>query len=256
MWSILVLVAMSMAQAPAEVRSAVWEAVHPALPFPAATARNEPEDGSDSARWIVRRATADEGALVAEVLANPFNRETQTVAVQDMAAIQQEVIAAERRAQLEFDRALSDVHETGTPVTVRGVSLNDEGVAGDRADAESRVTIEVEVGRAEHVTRIEGADAPAIRAHADGAAWVATLPPRTVDSGSSSDAARAHYHPAQAVVYFGATKPTVAESAPRAFSVRATPRAGVDAVIAVIVRGNRALVDEVLAKAQWSRLAR
>lgn len=257
MWPILLFAAVLAAQAPGskDVDDAVWNAVRPALPFPAATERNEPADGSDSARWIVRRAAADEGTLVAEVLANPFNRETQALAVQDMAAIQQEVVAAERRAQVEFDRALSDVRESGRPVTVRGVSLNDEGMAGDRADAESRVTIEVETGRAEHVTRIDGVDAPTIRAHADGVTWTANVPPRTVDSAASADGARAHYYPAQAIVYVGAAKPAVTQSAPHVFSVRTTPRDATGAVIAVIVRGNRDVVDEVLAKADWSRIA-
>lgn len=257
MWPVLLLAAALAIQAPAstDVENAVWDVVRPALPFPAATARNEPEDGSESARWIVRRAAADEGALVAEVLANPFNRETQDVAVQDMAAIQREVVAAERRAQMEFDRALNDVHETGTPVTVRGVSLNDEGVAGDRADAESRVTIEVEIEGAAHVARIEGTETPTIRAHADGASWIATVPARIVERGASADDTRPHYHPAQAIVYIGAAKPVVTSAAPRAFSVRATPRAGASAVIAVMVRGNRGLVDQVITKADWSRIA-
>lgn len=251
----LVLAAALLAQAavPADLEDAVWEAVRPALPFPAATDRNEPIDGSSTARWVVRRAHADERPLVAEVIANPLNRETQERAADDMAAIQREVLAAERRAQAEFDRALGETRASGRPTAVRGVTLDDEGVAGERADAEAGMTIEVETGHAEHVATIHGVDAPAIGNDVPGAAWVMRVPARTVRPSSADRDPQAHYYPAQAIVYFSADRPTVTEATPGVFTVHAPATAG--DVVAVVLRGNRELVDSVIAGADWARLS-
>lgn len=235
---------------PAELREAVWAAVQPALPYPAATERNEPIDGSDRARWVVRRVPAAEGALVVEVLANPLNREAQDAAVQDMAAIQREVFAAERRAQVEFDRALGEVRETGQPVSVRGVTLSDEGLAGDRADAESRMVVEIAVPGAEHVVSIAAADAPRFAATTHGATWVIKTPWRSLPGPDG----RTHYYAAEALVFFGAAKPAIGEKGPQLYTVRATPREGASSFTLVTLRGNHDLVDDVLARADWSRI--
>lgn len=247
----LVLAAAVLAQAaaPADLQQAVWDAVQPVLTFPAATDENVPVDGSTSARWIVRRARADEGSLVAEVIANPLNREAQTQAARDMAAIQQEVFAAERRAQAEFERASREARQTGSAI-VRGITLDDEGVAGDRADAEERMTIEVE-SRAEHVARIEAVEAPAVKESASGGVWIVTVPAREV---RAPDASPARYFPAQAIVYLASARPVVNSGPAQIFTVRATS-ADRGAVVAVTLRGNRDLIDAVVARADWSRVA-
>jgi hypothetical protein len=247
----LVLVAAVLAQAaaPAPLQQAVWDAVQPVLAFPAATDENLPVDGSTTARWVVRRARADEGALVAEVLANPLNRETQTQAAHDMAAIQQEVFAAERRAQVEFERASREARQSGSAI-VRGITLDDEGVAGDRADAEERMTIEVESG-AEHVVRLEGIEAPTVKGGVSGGPWIVTMPAREVRTPGASPA---RYFPAQAIVYIASARPLVNPGPSQIFTVRTTS-ADRGAVVAVTLRGNRDLIDAVVTRADWSRIA-
>ncbi len=234
---------------PYDLREAVWDAVRPALAFPAATERQEPVDGNATARWIVRRARSDEGALVAEVIANPLNPETQTRAAWSMAAIQQEVFAAERRAQVEFERAREAARRSGASVAVQGITLDDEGVAGDRADGEERMTIEMDTRRVEHASHIDAVDAPTVRDNVSGAPWLVKVPAREVQRDGES---RAQYYPAQAIVYFASAKPIVNETGQRLFTVRATG----DNVVAVILRGNSGLIDEVIARADWSRVRR
>jgi hypothetical protein len=241
------IVALLAQAAQANLADAVWSAVQTALPYPAATAQDEPVDGSTTARWIVRRAHADEGALVAEVIANPLNADVQARAAEDMAAIQQEVFAAERRAQVEFERARESARQSGAPVAVQGITLDDEGLAGDRADADERMTIEVETGRAEHVTRIHAGDAPAIGEGTRGATWIVTVPARQL---TRSGDPRPRYLPAEAIVFFAAARPSINEAAQRVFDVRVVA----DVVVAVILRGNAVLIDQVLARADWSRV--
>jgi hypothetical protein len=246
--ALFLLAALLVQTASADVRDRVWVAVQPALPFPLASEDHVPIDGSTTARWIVRRARSDEGDLVAEVLANPLNEEAQGKAAQDMAAIQQEVFAAERRAQEEFERARETARRTGEAVSIHGVTLDDEGVAGDRADAEERMTIEVEEGRAEHSVRVDAVEAPSLRAMQGADGWIVLFPARELAGTSNS---RGRYLPAEAIVYPGAAKPAVSKEAERVFAVRATG----DRVVAVTLRGNDDLIDQVLTRTDWSRLS-
>ncbi len=249
MRALLVAALVLQAAPPADLREAVWAAVQPALPFPAANDRDEPVDGSEGARWIVRRVA--DGSLVVEVLAKLFNRDARATAVQDMAAIQREDIAAERRAQAEFDRAIGNVRETGVPVDVRGVTLSDEGLAGDRADAESRLTIDVEVSSAERTLAIAAAAAPRLADQARGAAWVITTPARLLP-----EAERPRYHAAEAVLAFAAVAPSIEAAGAGRFTVRAAPRDAAAPLVLVTLRGNGSLIDQVLARGEWTRLRR
>lgn len=232
-----------------DVRAAVWAALQPALPFPAATDRNEPVDGSETARWVVRRAAGDEAPLVAEVLANPLNREAQVAAVKDMEAIQREVLGAERRAQAELDRAMSDVRERGGSRQIHGVTLDDEGVAGERADAESTLAVEVDDVMDEDAATITAAEPPAVTERPG--AFLVRVPARTVEAEGPDG--RAHYYPAEARLYFTASAPSVVPAAAGTFIVRVVPPAG--GLTVVVVRGNQALVEQVLERADWSLLA-
>jgi hypothetical protein len=132
-------------------------------------------------------------------------------------------------------------------VTLQGISLDDEGVAGDRADADERMTIEIETGRAEHVARIEAADAPLLSDTARGAAWLVKTAAREIRREGEL---RPQYFPAQAIVYFSSAKPAISQTAPGVYTARATG----DNVIAVILRGNGELIDRVIAQADWSRV--
>lgn len=253
MFRALLFVALFVTQGqPANLGEIVWNAVRPALPFPAATPDNTPVDGSAAARWIVRRASADEGPLVAEILANPLNRDVQARATRDMAAIQQEVFAAERRAQVEFERAREAAKQSASPVAVDGITLDDEGVAGDRADANERVVVEAESASAAHAVRVEAAEIPRLaETPPPGAAWVVVAPAaETRPDGQTS----ARFYASQALVFFSASKPVISELAPHVFTVRTTP-AGSDAIV-VTLRGNAELVDDILQRADWSVISK
>ena len=47
------------------------------------------------------------------------------------------------RATAQYDRAVAEAKRTGKSQDVDGVTLNDEGIAGARIDADSHVAIEV-----------------------------------------------------------------------------------------------------------------
>ena len=56
-----------------------------------------------------------------------------------MAQIENNIEAAQRRAALQYDRAVAEAKRTGRSQDVDGVTLSDEGVAGAKIDAESHV---------------------------------------------------------------------------------------------------------------------
>ena len=77
------------------------------------------------------------------MLANPLNDANQLRAERAMAQIQDNIESAARRAAAQYDRAVAEAKRTGRSQDVDGVTLNDEGVAGEKIDAESHVAIEV-----------------------------------------------------------------------------------------------------------------
>ena len=83
------------------------------------------------------------GSMVIEVLANPLNNANQLRAERAMAQIQQNIESAQRRAEAQYERAVSEAKRTGKSQEVDGVTLGDEGVAGAKIDADSHVAIEV-----------------------------------------------------------------------------------------------------------------
>ena len=83
------------------------------------------------------------GGLLIEVLANPLNSVNQLRAERAMAQIQANIESAQRRAEAQYERAISEAKRTGKSQEVDGVTLGDEGVAGAKIDAESHVAIEV-----------------------------------------------------------------------------------------------------------------
>ena len=126
----------------ARVMTAVRAAVAPALPFPASDELGSlPADGKANDPWLVKPLQAGDRTI--EVLANPLNEEHQRRAAKAMAQIEASIEAAQRRADVQYERAIAEARRTGRSQEVDGVTLSDEGLAGARIDAESHVTIDV-----------------------------------------------------------------------------------------------------------------
>lgn len=125
-----------------QVMNAVRAAMKPALPFPASDELGSlPADGKATDPWMVK--PFQPGDRTIEILANPLNEAHQRSAAKAMAQIGQSIEAAQRRADVQYERAISEARRTGRSQDVDGVSLNDEGLAGARIDAESHVLVEV-----------------------------------------------------------------------------------------------------------------
>ena len=201
----------------ARVMAAVRAAVTPALPFPASDALGSlPADGKHDGPWIVK--PHQPGDRTIEVLANPLNEEHQRRATLAMAQIEQSIEAAQRRADAQFEHAMAEAKRTGRSQEVDGVTLNDEGLAGARIDAESHVTIEVTFNR------------PA-------AAGVAIT--STPSSVYRDDGGTERFREAQSIVSVGPAQPVTG--------------AGISS-LAITLRGNEALIAELLRKSDWNRL--
>lgn len=124
------------------VMQALRAAMAPALPYPASDAAGSlPADGRSDAPWMVRPIEPGERTL--QILANPLNEAHQRRAAKAMAEIEMSIEAAQRRAELQFERAIAEAKRTGRSQDVDGVTLSDEGLAGAKIDAESHVTIDV-----------------------------------------------------------------------------------------------------------------
>ena len=128
------------------------------------------------------------------------------------------------------------------------MTLDDEGVAGERIDAELALTIEHQAASA---FEIRSSAAPAVAAGSNGPSWVITIPPGTYrDAGDG----REHFTAAEARLFFGvATAPAVTRSGPDRFRVAVS---GDAPAFVVVLRGNAALLRDVLSAATWSRLGR
>ena len=252
-----VLVAM-VATAPAQslddskLRVALAEALGPALPFPPARADGTPEAGGAEPVWTVRWAEDPEPRV--EVLANPFNEDNRERALVAEQAIQKAAMQAQRQSQTDYERALTDFQRTGRTSEIREISLRDDGVAGERYDAESQLTVTAEVIDASRTFTVAGA-APHILAAAPGTSAVVRVPANTyVEDGPEGTPGTPRYGPEQAWVLVGGLEPRVRSDLPRPSSdvtVSVPPGA---AGVLVWIRGNADLVEKVVTEGQWSAL--
>jgi hypothetical protein len=247
--TLLVLVALT-AQAQAPRIEALVAAVRPALPYPAASSDGElPANETASARWfVVWPDGPDETSIV--VKANPLHRETQKAGVEAMEQINAAVVAAERRAQEAYDKAMEQLRRTGKGSELEVITLDDEGIAGERIDAELEVVIALEPVES---FVMESSEAPVVTDGRDGVAFVVTVGPNTYRPVRGADP-REHFRAAETRLYFGpVTRPEVTREGdePR-YRVTVTPSAD---SFAVVIRGNDALVKQIAAEAVWSRLA-
>lgn len=239
------------AQVSAHVETLV-AALRPALPFPAATADGaEPVEGGAQSRWFVVWPSDLEDTRII-VKANPFHPDVQKLGAIAEVPIQQAVARAERKAQAAYERALAELKRTGKATDFDVISLDDEGIAGERIDAELELTIELQT--TVQSFDILSSDAPVVSAGTNGAAWVVSIPPNTYRESTGTDT-REHFRSAESRLYFGAlSRPSVNRrgDGPR-FAVSVPLASG---AFAVVLRGNEELLKRVLATADWARLLR
>ena len=224
-------------------------ALRPALPFPGASADGqEPAEGGADARWFVVWPASSHDARVI-VRANPLHPDVQAAGAAAMGKINQAVLAAELKAQADYERAVAKVRAGAGAADVDGVTLDDEGLAGERIDAELELTIEL--------TDVESfelwtSEAPVVHAGTNGAAWLVTTAANTYRETTGPNP-RERFRPAEARVYIGPfSRPSVTRRGrlPQ-FAVTLPPSLG---SVAVQLRGNADLVDRVIRTADWSRL--
>ncbi len=229
---------------------ALVAAVRPALPYPGASSDGDfPADNSAEPKWFVLwPRTPDETRII--VKANPLHPETQKLAAIAMGRIQEAVIAAERRAQASYDRALDELRRTGTATDIDGISLDDEGSAGERIDAELELVIELSEP---HTFSVTSGVAPVVAAGRGGPTWTFTIPAHTYRATRGDDL-REHFRAAETVLYFGiAARPDVTSRGDDpAYTVSVL---SASQGVAVVLRGNEQLLKEVAATANWARLA-
>ena len=226
------------------------DAVRPVLPFPAATAAGDlPADHSAAARWfVVWPQTSDDSRII--VRANPLHPEVQEASAAAMLEINAAVAEAERRAQASYDRALEQLRRTGKSTELEIVTLDDEGVAGDRIDAELEVTIELSEASSFEVA---SGKAPVVANGVHGASWMVSIPANTY-TAVTADGERDHFRAAETRIYFGVPeRPEITrQGAGAPFRVTVTPAAS---AFGVVIRGNAQLVSDIAATAKWSALA-
>jgi hypothetical protein len=230
--------------------NALVEVLRPVLPFPVADVnRDVPVRGGESARWFVIWPEPDERTVI--VRANPLHPDIQALGAEAMARIQEAVEAAERKAQAAYDRAVKELQQTGKATNLDTVTLEDEGAAGERIDAELELTIALE--RVESF-EIGSSQAPQVESGTTGATWTITTPANTYKE-SAEPGARERFRAAEARLVFGSSpKPTVNRLGNLdRYRVTLVPTPG---TVLVALRGNEGLLTQALAKADWSKLVR
>jgi len=226
---------------------AVLTAMRPALPFPESDGVM-PAGNNTEALWMVR--VLQPGDTSIEVIANPLNTVNQLRAARAMAQIENNIQAAQRRAALQYDRAVSEAKRTGKSQDVDGVTLSDEGVAGAKIDAESHVTIDVAANEPSFKFALESSIQPAVSSMAViPGAVVLAMPSNTFrDSGTNIE----RYAEAQTFVFLGrAVVPEVQKRADHQFEVFATPTSP---ALVIRLRGNEVLIADLLRKTDWKSL--
>ena len=242
------------------VMSTVRAAMAPALPFPATDEAGEvPADGTTEPLWMVR--PPEPGSLLIEVLANPLNNLNQRRAERAMAQIQDNIESAQRRAEAQYERAISEAKRTGKSQDVDGVTLTDEGVAGAKIDADSHVAIEVGFNQPSYHFTVSSGTMPnpsvQLRGLIAGAVDVVTVAANTYKEGETGVE---RYREGETFVYLGrVARPVItrrADSTIYELTAEATPPGDAAALSSLVVRfrGNEALIADLLRKADWNSL--
>ena len=232
------------------IAAAVRSAMAPALPFPNSDADGAlPANGNTESQWIVRPLQPGDRSI--EVLANPLNEVVQLRAARAMAQIESNIQAAQRRAALQYDRAVAEAKRTGRSQEVDGVTLSDEGVAGAKIDADSHVTIDIAVNEPAFTFALDSSiePAPSRQAAIPGAVAVIAVPSNTF---RDADTNIERYAEAQTFVFLGrVAPPEVQKRADHRFEVFAT---ATSPALVIRLRGNEVLIADLLSKTRWNSL--
>jgi hypothetical protein len=242
-----------------QVMTSVRSAIAPALSFPATDDSGAvPANGSTEALWMVRWPEA--GEQVIEVIANPLNEVNQLRATRAMAQIQHNIEAAQRRAALQYDRAVAEAKRTGRSQDVDGVTLSDEGIAGAKIDAESHVVIDVAFNQPIYRREVESGVQPnsSVQLHQviPAAVDVVTLPSNTYREPQTNIE---RFCEAETIVYLGrVSKPVMKkreDSSVFEVTAEAAPADG-GAISSLVVRfrGNEVLMADIVRKTNWDKL--
>jgi hypothetical protein len=230
--------------------AAVRSAMAPALPFPNSDEDGAlPANGNTEASWMVRPLQPGDRSI--EVMANPLNEVNQLRATRAMAQIESNIQAAQRRAALQYDRAVSEAKRTGKSQEVDGVTLGDEGVAGAKIDAESHVTIAVAANETSFTFEVDSSiqPAPSTQVTIPGAVAVIVMPSNTY---RDHDTNIERYAEAQTFVFLGRVDtPEVQKRADDHFELIAT---ATTPALVIRLRGNEALIADLLRKTNWNLL--
>jgi hypothetical protein len=186
-----------------------------ALPFPAASDDGTPAGGSADPVWTVRWPEPDE--LRVEVVANPLNAKNREQALKVEREIQKAAMQSQSRSQGDYERAVSEFERTGRASGIREISLREDGLAGERYDADSQLTITATTIGAAHEFAVSTATMPAISDSIPGAIVVRVAANAYEEPATGDLPGALHYCPEQAWVFFGAQAPrrSAAWRAPR-----------------------------------------
>jgi hypothetical protein len=231
-------------------------ALRPALPFPEAAADGTPISGRTDSVWAVRWPDAGEERV--EVLANPLNAENRERALAVEKAIQQAAMKSQRRSQGDYEQALSDFERTGRVSRIREISLGDEGVAGERYDAESHLVLTVAPLVDNLSFSVATGVPPQVVTGVARPATVIRVPANVYQEPAEAGAPpEEHYCAEQAWLVFGASGPATIvrrEGGPQVDVTVPVPGApaGRRGSVVVSISGNPSLVEQALRDADWS----
>lgn len=232
-------------------------ALRPALPFPAAGPDGMPASGGAQPVWVVRWPEGGGGQV--EVLANPLHPENRERALAAEEAIQKAAMRSQRRSQGDYEQALSDFARTGRVSNIREISLDDDGVAGERYDADSHLLVSVAPLDDDLSFSVATGIPPAVMNGVAGATMVIRVPANIYKAAAEAGApAEEHYCAEQAWLVFGDAG--VAVISPRAdgpqvdVTVPVAAASGGRAGIVVSISGNAALLEQALRQADWPAL--
>jgi len=213
-----------------------------------------PIGGNTDALWMVRPLQPGDTSI--EIHANPLNEVNQLKANRAMAIIERNIEAAQRRAAAQYDRAVEEARRTGKSQEVDGVTLSDEGIEGAKIDGESQVFVDVAFNHDAYRYLINSGGQPVLSTELAGAVSIVTFPSNTYrDSTTNAD----RFFAAESVVFVGRiVQPKLSKTGDNSYEVftTATPtdHAGVNNMV-LRLKGNEALVKELLKKTAWSVLA-
>lgn len=208
-----------------------------------------PRGGNQAALWMVRPPEA--GERVIEVLANPLNEANQLKANRAMAQIERNIEAAQRRAAAQYEAAVAEAKRTGKSQEVDGVTLADEGIAGARIDAESHLAIEVRFNEPSYSFTIASPVQPQV-SPAPVPGVVLAIPANVYQDDRTE-----RFAEAETLIFLGnVTAPANGRTADHTYEVSATakPSSGPAASLVVRMKGNEALMADLLRKTDWNVL--